>query len=105
MAQPISAFPIPPEGTGQVEARPPLPRSRTKQFPVSSSSAARRPRQGVIQHSFQTARSVFSRSMLDLSRRVRDFANDRPLRLLAGIAAVAFLAGAALRVWRSGRYE
>jgi hypothetical protein len=105
MAQPISAFPIPPEGTGRVEARPPLPRSRTTKFPVSSSSAARRPSQGVIQHSFQTACNVFSKSMSDLSRRVRYFANERPLHLLAGIAAVSLLAGAALRVWRSSRYE
>jgi hypothetical protein len=103
MAQPISAFPIPPEGTGQVEPRQPTPRSPTTQFP--SSSAARDARRGVIQHSFRTACGVFSNAMSAVSRRVRYLADERPIQLLAGVAAASFLVGAALRIWRSSRYE
>jgi hypothetical protein len=101
MAEPISAFPIPPQGTGRVEPRQAIPRSRTTQLPVPPASSPG----GVIQHSFRSACSVFSNSISTLSRRLRYFADERPLHLLAGIAAASFLAGAALRVWRSNRYE
>jgi hypothetical protein len=104
MAEPISAFPIPPEGTGRVEARLPKPRSQTTQFPLSPSSAAGGPYRGVIQ-SFRSACGVFSNTMSALSRRVRYFADERPVQLLAGVAAASFLVGAALRIWRSSRYE
>ncbi|SRR6266404_4780592 len=105
MAEPISAFPIPPQGTGQVEARQPIPRSRTTQFPVPSSSAVKDPYRGVIQQSFRTACGVVSNTISALSRRVRYLADERPLQLLAGVAAASFLVGAALRIWRSSRYE
>jgi hypothetical protein len=105
MAEPISAFPIPPEGTGRVEARQPKARSRTTQFPVSPSSAAGDRYRDVIQQSFRTACGVLSNTFSALSRRVRYLADERPIQLLAGVAAASFLVGAALRIWRSSRYE
>ena len=36
---------------------------------------------------------------------LRDLAENRPFHLLVTIAAVSFVTGIALRIWRSSRYE
>ncbi|HZQ67364.1 MAG TPA: hypothetical protein VFA68_02500 [Terriglobales bacterium] len=46
------------------------------------------------------------REVLDRARfRFRYWAEEYPLQLFGAIAAVGFVAGALLRVWRSNRYE
>ena len=57
-------------------------------------------RSGVVRLSAQAQRG-FSVVLLDVRNRFRYLRNERPLHLVAGIAAAAFLAGAALRIWKS----
>lgn len=54
--------------------------------------------------SFDASRQEISHALDNSFARVRKFAEDRPLHLLAIIAGTAFAAGMALRIWRSSRY-
>ncbi|MBV9342025.1 MAG: hypothetical protein JO159_14205 [Acidobacteria bacterium] len=49
------------------------------------------------------AQQGFSVVLLEARSRFRYLKNERPLELVAGIAAAAFLAGAALRIWKSSQ--
>jgi ElaB/YqjD/DUF883 family membrane-anchored ribosome-binding protein len=46
-----------------------------------------------------------SRNWREAVSRVRQLANEYPVYVIVGTAAVAFVAGAVLRIWRSSRYE
>lgn len=45
----------------------------------------------------------FSVALVRARSRLRYLKTERPLELVAAVAAAAFLAGAALRIWRSSR--
>lgn len=58
----------------------------------------------IYQSSLAAAESSFhaaQRKASSLTRRVRRFADERPLHFVGMIAGVALVAGVALRIWRS----
>jgi ElaB/YqjD/DUF883 family membrane-anchored ribosome-binding protein len=67
-----------------------------KQIPEPSTVAAER--------SFRTAQRKVSSGAASLMRSVRRFANERPLQFVGIVAGMSFVAGVALRIWRSNRY-
>lgn len=56
------------------------------------------------ERSFRIAQRKVSRTASSLIENVRRFANERPLHFVAAVAGIAFIAGVALRLWRSS-YE
>lgn len=57
------------------------------------------------QQSFQNAQRKLAYSADLLQTKLRRFADESPLHFVAAIAGAAFIAGVALRIWRSSRYE
>lgn len=55
--------------------------------------------------SLHRARRSVAQSANSAMNAVRRFADERPLRFVGIVAGVAFLAGVALRLWRSSHYE
>ncbi len=55
--------------------------------------------------SLHSAQRKLSDSTATAMRRFHEFAEERPLHLLAIVAGAAFVAGVVLRAWRSSRYE
>jgi ElaB/YqjD/DUF883 family membrane-anchored ribosome-binding protein len=56
------------------------------------------------QRSLRDAQQKLSRTATSAVNTVRTFANERPLHLIAVVAGASFVAGVALRIWRSKRY-
>jgi hypothetical protein len=54
-----------------------------------------------LQHSYREIHRAALRAFSRTSRDVRRLANERPMQLVLGVAIASFLAGAALRIWRS----
>ena len=59
----------------------------------------------VAEHSLRVTQRKLSDTTGSIIRSVRRFADERPLRLVAIVAGVAFATGVALRIWRSSSYE
>lgn len=57
------------------------------------------------QDALAQAKSKASHTLSESIDKIQRFADERPLQLVAGVAAVAFVVGIALRIWRSTRYE
>lgn len=51
----------------------------------------------------EAARDTTQRRVAETRRAIREWQNDDPLKVLATVAATAFVAGVALRIWRSNR--
>jgi len=56
------------------------------------------------EESFRAAQRKVSAAANSLTRTVHHFADERPLHFVEVVAGVAFVAGVALRIWRSRRY-
>jgi hypothetical protein len=54
-----------------------------------------------VQRSYREIHQAALRAFSRTRRDVRRLANDRPMQLILGVAIASFLAGAALRIWRS----
>jgi hypothetical protein len=57
-----------------------------------------------VEPSLRDVRQKLARTASSVVDAVRTFANERPLHLIGIAAGVAFVAGVALRIWRSKRY-
>ena len=56
------------------------------------------------EQSFRSTQRKLSGAASSLARSVRRFADERPLHFVGVVAGVAFVAGVALRIWRSKQY-
>ena len=75
----------------------PAPKPATAKDVYQSSLAA-------AESSFRAAQRKASGAAAPLNRKVRRFADERPLHFVGVVASVAFVAGVALRIWRSKRH-
>lgn len=57
-----------------------------------------------VERSLRDAQQKLSQTATSAVDTVRTFANERPLHLIAIVAGASFVAGVALRIWRSKRY-
>lgn len=106
MAQRSSVIPVRTQkGTGEVHT---WPSAEPEGIPQEQ---ARDSARGI----YETSRVAFKRALRNAQRqlgrassllitRVRNFATERPLHFVAMVAGASFLAGVALRVWRSNRH-
>src|SRR5579885_3000877 len=92
-AAPADATGISPQlpGEPEVDARDPVQKAREA---VESGMASAR-------ESLHSAQRKLSDSTATAMRRFHEFAEERPLHLLAIVAGAAFVAGVVLRAWRS----
>jgi hypothetical protein len=58
-----------------------------------------------VQQQLMTAGERCSVAISRLRRQISYLANERPLELIAAVAAISLLTGVALRIWRSNSYE
>lgn len=54
-----------------------------------------------LQHSYSELQSTMSHLFMRVRSRFRFMVEERPMQVVAGVAIAAFVAGAALRIWRS----
>jgi hypothetical protein len=57
-----------------------------------------------LERSLRKARWQVAKASTAVLNRIRTFATERPLHFVAMIAGASFLAGVALRLWRSNRH-
>jgi len=72
--------------------------------PTEKATEAYRASVAGAERAFRDARQKLSRTATSLIDTVRTFANERPLHLIGMVAGASFVAGVALRIWRSKRY-
>jgi len=109
MAEPISPLPV---STPKTE---PVPRARPLETVPPRQQGSRRisahnlyPGVGTVkqirsrlQRSYGEIHQAMAQAVSQANRKFRRFANDRPMQVVLGVAVASFLAGAALRIWRS----
>jgi len=100
MAQRAAAIPVGAEDQISCPQQP--AQDLTASFPAASS---RTRSLELVHDSLNSAGRDISRAFSVMSARVRRFCNERPLYVLAFVAGISVLAGAALRTWRSRRYD
>ena len=109
MAEPISPLPAPTPKAQPVPGPRPLETVPPHQ-PVSREISTYNLYAGVgtvdqirsrLQRSYREIHQAALRAFSRTSRDVHRFANERPMQLVLGVAIASFLAGAALRIWRS----
>jgi len=100
MAEPVPTIPV---SAVSVE-----PVSSTEQYrfsrghaPAEQVAEVYQHTRSAFRHSYQKAERLFSGILIRGKRNARYLYDEKPLQLVAGIAAASFLVGAALRVWRS----
>jgi len=79
---------------GKVSSVPPAEKA-TEVYRTSVAAAER---------SLRDLQQELSRTATSAVDTVRTFAHDRPLHLIGIVAGASFVAGVALRIWRSKRY-
>ena len=90
-------------------------RSEPVSWPSSQETASQAPPAKEAKDLSSTSMVAAERSLRDLQQKlsrtatslvdtVRTFANERPLHLIGIVAGASFVAGVALRIWRSKRY-
>ena len=94
MAEPISPLPSRPEKAVPIV----WPQSAKGGKPGSQHLQRDR---GVVELSWQTARSWVSRTLSRAGSGMANLKRERPLEVIAGVAAGAFLLGVGIRTWRS----
>jgi len=109
MAEPVASLPLPSE---KVDPIPWPAAPRVVAVPESGPAAkvttivhdaAERVRIGT-QRSWDATQRTFRKMMSNADAKMRYLRRERPLYIIAGVAATAFVLGVALRVWR-GRDE
>jgi hypothetical protein len=105
MAEPAS-LPASPQRIGPIPWPQPTDAQilRTKTAPQLSLSALLERSRDAFLRSWDSTQRVLSDVTLRAGNRIRQLKRDRPLEMVAGAAAAAFLLGVGLRVWRS-RHE
>jgi len=90
-------------------AWPRSPNTASQTLPAEEAGAAEakelyRHSRVAVERSLRDAQQKLSRTATSVVDTVRTFANERPLHLIAIVAGASFVAGVALRIWRSKRY-
>jgi hypothetical protein len=80
-----------------------LPRTLPPRTPAIANDIYRSSLAAAENH-FHAAQRKVSGAANSLTRTVRRFADERPLRFVEVVAGVAFVTGVVLRIWRSKRY-
>jgi hypothetical protein len=106
MAEPISSLPAAPQRTvpiswpqtpdHELQTSEPLQTGNFDYFIQNGRDA--------VERSWKRTQSAISRALSRAASRMDYVKRERPLEVLAGVAAAAFVVGAAIRLWRN-RYE
>jgi hypothetical protein len=106
MAEPASSLPASPQKID------PIPWPQRTDVETNGTRTASQQKLGellehgsrVVLRSWDSTQSALSGVTLRAGRKIVQLRRERPLEVIAGVAAASFLLGAALRVWRS-RHE
>jgi hypothetical protein len=109
MAEPLAALPGATSTDTAVKARvlpwaipaePPADQPESTSIDQAAKKVALRVRSG-LDRSYRTVTGAIVGTWEQSRRQFRTVSQEHPLRLVIGVAVAAFIAGAALRIWRS----
>lgn len=102
MAEPISSLPM--STKAPPVAWPQNVREQPRLFEVPDFAGSFHRGRQALGRSWRTIRTAASRTISRAGSRITRTTRERPLEVVAGVAAAGFALGVALRIWRS-RYE
>lgn len=107
MAEPMSSLPVSPQAEPDPQHKPepiPWPAPVSVHPIVAERESPGEEARAELHRFWEEAQSSFSRAFLRAKTKFRFLRHERPVHIIAGVAAAAFLLGISIRIWRS-RYE